>query len=76
MLQNIDKKNSIRCLKLNSFLLSSLFSLIQIPRGQTLYDNSSSQHFYSKEVVESIIFLKCTSADKTNFRTDHPLKMP
>lgn len=63
MLKNIDKKNSIRCLKLNSFLLSSLFFLIQILRGQTLYDISSTQHFYSKEVVEPniIFFFWCFS---------------
>lgn len=63
MFKKIDKKNSIRCLKLNSFLLSSLFFLIQILRGQTLYDISSTQHFYFKEVVEPniIFFFRCFS---------------
>ena len=47
--------------------MSSLFSFIQFLGGQTIFNISSTQPFYYKEVVELITFLHAlqSTADKT-----------
>ena len=55
--------------QINYFLLSSLFSFIQFLGEQTIFNISSTQPFYYKEVAELITFdhfsSRASTADKT-----------